>query len=280
MELSEMRGIGPARMESLRAVGIVSLRDLLYTLPVRYEDRTQVVPCKEARGEVLVSGVVPEAPKYSRFSGLVRVTASLHDDSGKLSLAWYNQPWMMQQLPVGEPVMLFGRVAEKNGRRVLQNAAIVTEPVSHLPFADKIRAMLEDMGYTGFSNFDIKYTGQGEDYRVFEINLRQGRSNFYVTSAGINIARLAAEVYESEGEDCLMCENVHFWHHVPRSVAYTYTEDASLVKCARDLARRGKHTSSLWYTKDLCLNPLRLICVCEVLRRQGKKFKKYYPTQK
>ena len=34
MELSEMRGIGPARMESLRAVGIVSLRDLLYTLPV------------------------------------------------------------------------------------------------------------------------------------------------------------------------------------------------------------------------------------------------------
>ena len=54
MELSEMRGVGPARMESLRAVGIVSLRDLFYTLPVRYEDRTQIVPCKEARGEVLV----------------------------------------------------------------------------------------------------------------------------------------------------------------------------------------------------------------------------------
>ena len=127
MELSEMRGVGPARMESLRAVGIVSLRDLLYTLPVRYEDRTQIVPCKEARGEVLVMGVVPDSPKYSRFSGLVRVTASLHDDSGRLSLAWYNQPWMMQQLPVGEPVMLFGRVAEKNDRRVLQNASIVAE---------------------------------------------------------------------------------------------------------------------------------------------------------
>ena len=52
------------------------------------------------------------------------------------------------------------------------------------------------------------------------------------------------------------------------------------MKTARDLARRGKHTSSLWYVKDICLNPLRLICVVEVLRRQGKKFKKYYPTQK
>ena len=72
-------------------------------------------------------GVVPDVPKFSKFNGLTRVTASIQDDSGKLSLAWYNQPWMMQQLPVGEPVMPFGRVAEKNGRRVLQNASIVAE---------------------------------------------------------------------------------------------------------------------------------------------------------
>ncbi len=128
MELSEMRGIGPARMESLRAVGIVSLRDLLYTLPVRYEDRTRVVPCAEARGEALVMGVIQDAPRFSRFNGLSRVTASLRDDSGRLSLAWYNQPWMMQQLPVGEPIMLYGRIGEKNGRRVLQNPSRVTEP--------------------------------------------------------------------------------------------------------------------------------------------------------
>ena len=123
-----MRGVGPARMESLRAVGIASLRDLLYTLPVRYEDRTQIVPCREARGEVLVQGVVQEKPKFSRFNGLSRVTASLRDETGKLSLAWYNQPWMMEQLPVGATIMLYGRVGEKNGRRVLQNAALVEEP--------------------------------------------------------------------------------------------------------------------------------------------------------
>ena len=145
-----MRGIGPARMESLRAVGITSLRDLLYTLPVRYEDRTVIVPCREARGETLVMGVVKDAPKYSRFNGLVRVTASIADDSGRLALAWYNQPWMMQQLPVGEPVMLYGRVAEKKGRRVLQNPVVVTElsiqpvyrAVKGVP-AKSFRAMME-----------------------------------------------------------------------------------------------------------------------------------------
>jgi len=157
------------------------------------------------------------------------------------------------------------------------HAAIVTEPVSSLPFAEKIRCMLEDLGYTGFSNFDIKYTGQGDDFRIFEINLRQGRSNYYMTSAGLNIARLAAEVYEDEGDSLELCENEHFWHHVPAAVAYTYTEDAALVARAKALKKAGKESSSLWYKPDLRMNPMRLICVCETLRRQFGKFKKYYP---
>lgn len=129
MELSAIRGIGPTRLESLRAVGICSLRDLLFFLPVRYEDRTTPVALSLVRGgEALVLGIVKEPPKISRFNGLTKVTATLFDASGKLPLVWYNQPWVMQQLPVGQSMMLFGRVAEKNGRAVLQNAVRVTEP--------------------------------------------------------------------------------------------------------------------------------------------------------
>ena len=129
MELTDLKGVGPTRLTALRAVGISSLRDLLYCLPVRYEDRTRVTPCAMAHaGEVLVMGVVRDAPKLSRFNGLTRVTASLSDESGRLSLVWYNQPWMMQQLPVGQSVMLYGRVVEKNNRRTLQNPQRVTEP--------------------------------------------------------------------------------------------------------------------------------------------------------
>lgn len=129
MELSAIKGLGPTRLASLRAVGIDSLRDLLYSLPVRYEDKTHPVSCGEAaEGMALVCGVVPEKPRVSRFNGITRVTASLHDESGRLSMAWYNQPWMAQQLPVGETIMLYGRVAVKNGRRTLQNPQPVREP--------------------------------------------------------------------------------------------------------------------------------------------------------
>ncbi len=160
------------------------------------------------------------------------------------------------------------------------HAAIVTEPVSSLTIADKIKDMLEEIGYTGFANFDIKLReGTNDDFRVFEINLRQGRSNFYLTSAGLNVARLATEVFESEGDDCEKVENAFFWHHIPRSVAYEYTEDKSLVERAKKLSADGKQSSSVLYRPDLCLNPLRLICVLEMLRRQKKKYEIYYPKK-
>ncbi len=158
MELSAIRGIGPTRLESLRAMGIVSLRDLLYCLPVRYEDRTRVTPCALARGgEALVHGVVGDAPKLSRFNGLTRVTASIRDESGRLSLAWYNQPWMCQQLPVGQMCFLFGRVAEKNGRRVMQNAQVVAT-LSILPVYRAVKGIpaktFREMMQTALSQVD------------------------------------------------------------------------------------------------------------------------------
>ncbi len=158
------------------------------------------------------------------------------------------------------------------------HAAIVTEPVSTLPVAQKIKEMLESVGYTGFSNFDIKLReGTDDDFRVFEINLRQGRSNFYLTASGLNVARLAVEKHDADGCDCESCETGVFWHHIPKSVAYKYTEDRALVEKAKALKKSGKESSSIWYTPDLMWNPLRFICVVEQLRRQKKKFKIYYP---
>lgn len=156
------------------------------------------------------------------------------------------------------------------------HAAIVTEPLSGLPVAENIKKMLEECKYTGFSNFDIKDAGE-DGFKVFEINLRQGRSNYYVTSCGMNIARLAVEKWNGGGDDCIMNETEWFWHHVPSSVAYEYTEDRELTKKAKALEKAKKSSCSLKYSPDLCMNPMRFICVSEMLRRQKKKYKIYCP---
>ena len=128
MELKDLRGVGPTRIGYLRAMGITSLRDLLYTLPVRYEDQETIHLCVSApEGQAMVRGIVAEKPRIAYFRGLSRVTASIRDESGKLSLVWFNQPWMVQQLPIGKDILLYGRIVSKDGKRSLQNASVVNE---------------------------------------------------------------------------------------------------------------------------------------------------------
>ena len=47
------------------------------------------------------------------------------------------------------------------------HAAIVSEDTTSLPLVENIRKMPEACHYTGFSNFDIKYSGTPGGFRVF-----------------------------------------------------------------------------------------------------------------
>ncbi len=59
----------------------------------------------------------------------------------------------------------------------------------------KVKNFLEDIGYIGFFNLDIKYDKRDNSFRFFEINTRQGRSNYYVTGAGYNLAKYIVDDY-------------------------------------------------------------------------------------
>lgn len=194
----------------------------------------------------------------------MRVLTCFSDNKGKVRAMCLGHTMVEEHTPTG----------------LGNHAAIVTEDVTKFPVAEKIRKMLEDIGYTGFSNFDIKEDGNSGDFRVFEINLRQGRSNYYVTGAGMNIAKLIVEKYEDEGSDLTVCTKETYWHLIPSKVAFTYTEDKALVEKAKKLEKAGRSTSSLEYKYDMYRNPLRWFFVKEQLRRHYAKYKKYYPVQR
>ena len=96
MELKDLRGVGKTRLETLRAAGILSLRDLLYFLPTGYKDTTIVTPVSElVPGQAAaVLGFIRGKPRLNRFKGMNSVTASLWDETGHIACVWYNQPWM------------------------------------------------------------------------------------------------------------------------------------------------------------------------------------------
>ena len=124
----------------------------------------------------------------------MRVLTAFSDENGKVRAMCLGHTMVEEHTPHG----------------LGNHAAIVSEDTTSLPLVENIRKMLEACHYTGFSNFDIKYSGTPGDYRVFEINLRQGRSNYYVTATGMNIARLVVEKWNDGGTDCVLNKNEVF----------------------------------------------------------------------
>lgn len=171
-------------------------------------------------------------------------------------------------------MMCFGRVGlEEHTATALGNpCAIISEPNPELE--TPIKEWLEEIGYTGFSNFDIKYDSRDGSYKVFEINLRQGRSNYYVTGSGNNIARYVVEdrIYKRSLGECIHNTNEHFFHSIPCDVAFKYVDDQEFVARARQLVKEGRHSSPLEYQPDLRGNLLRWLYVKIHMYRYHDKF--------
>ena len=198
MELTDLEGIGPVRTEALRAVGILSLRDLLYTLPVRYEDHSTVYPCATRQeGPVMVRGSFQESLKLSYFHGLSRVTGTIADASGKMPVCWFNEPWMAKNIRPGDEVTLYGRMNIKNNRRVLQNPIIVTETgwspvyraVRQIPaasFRKLIRLALDNVDDCCPETLPAEFRLR---YRLCELNFAIRQAHFPTNEANLRIAR-------------------------------------------------------------------------------------------
>ncbi len=88
--LTTLKGVGSALAEKFARVGLENLQDILFHLPLRYQDRTRVTPIGALRPgqDAVIEGVVAGADIVMgrRRSLLVR----LQDGSGMLSLRFYH----------------------------------------------------------------------------------------------------------------------------------------------------------------------------------------------
>ena len=165
----------------------------------------------------------------------MRVLTNYSDRNGKVKLMCMGHVLLEEHTPHG----------------IGNHAVILTEPCGEI--AEKIRAFLEDIGYVGFSNFDIKYDQRDGKYKAFEINCRQGRSNYYVTGAGHNIARLLVEDRIEHRElPFLITSNRSLWRMVPQKVAFDFTPERYHQEM-KALIRAGADSHSLVYSQDAAL---------------------------
>jgi ATP-dependent DNA helicase RecG len=106
-----LRGVGPALAKKLENLGLFRVEDLLFLLPLRYEDRTQVIKIGAlvagerclVTGEVLLSETV--------YRGRRNLLVRLSDGSGQLTLRFFHFSRQQQaQFQAGVNVSCFGEV--------------------------------------------------------------------------------------------------------------------------------------------------------------------------
>ena len=132
--LSSHFRIDTIHQKALKRLGIETVSDLLYHLPARYEDITDVQS---------VGGLVKgqDAIVYGQLSGLKTRKAwkskmaiaegYVEDGSAKIKVMWFNQPYLAKMYTNGIYVKLAGKVAGTEKALYLSNPEV--EPLDALP---------------------------------------------------------------------------------------------------------------------------------------------------
>lgn len=109
-----VKGIGPKLAALLEKRDIRSVEDLLYLLPLRYEDRRQLMPISALTpGQSAVfAGTVLSAEATTTKGGRRVFEALLRDESGTIVCKWFhaNATWMKRTWKVGRVGIFSGEV--------------------------------------------------------------------------------------------------------------------------------------------------------------------------
>lgn len=114
MSISRLKGVGPKNRERLEKLGIRTVQDVLFHLPLRYQDRTRVTPIGRVRpgDQVVIEGVVELADV--RFGRRRSLLVRLSDGTGSIMLRFFHfSSAQKAALEKGVALRCFGEV--RNG---------------------------------------------------------------------------------------------------------------------------------------------------------------------
>ncbi|MBI4297618.1 MAG: ATP-dependent DNA helicase RecG [Chloroflexi bacterium] len=116
-------GIDVRLASRLKRLGVATLRDMLYLLPRRYIDYSQVKPVAqlEVGEEQTIVASVWSAGYKVLGRGLRGSEAVLGDETGNVRAVWYNNPYMAKLLAPNTWVALSGKVSLFRGQKVFQS---------------------------------------------------------------------------------------------------------------------------------------------------------------
>ncbi|HAT74344.1 MAG: ATP-dependent DNA helicase [Candidatus Moranbacteria bacterium GW2011_GWF2_36_839] len=106
--------ITPKYIRVLEKLGLFTVKDLLLYLPFRYDDFSKIVPLsKDFVGQAITtSGKIIKAKNNRLFRRKMTITEIIIEDENgeKLKAVWFNQPYILENFPVGSTARFSGKL--------------------------------------------------------------------------------------------------------------------------------------------------------------------------
>jgi ATP-dependent DNA helicase RecG len=124
--VSVLEKVKPRKVKALADWGVTSVLDLLTTYPRRYIDRTRAADVADLAvgDEAVIFAEVKRVRSARNQRGRSRVEAVVADDTGDLTLVFFNQPWREEQLTAGSQLLVWGKLTEFRGRRQMAHPVV------------------------------------------------------------------------------------------------------------------------------------------------------------
>lgn len=121
MPIQYVKGVGPKRAEALARLGMRTVGEALYFLPLRHEDRRDLRPIRNLRPgfhETAV-GEVKSARVNRTRRGFKVLSVIVADGTGTLVAKWFRQAYLKHRFPQGQRVILSGKVTWGSGLEMI-----------------------------------------------------------------------------------------------------------------------------------------------------------------
>ncbi len=117
--LSTLKGVGPSLATKLEKIGLFSIQDILFHLPLRYEDKTRVMTVRDLLPG-MSTNIIGEITDNQITQGKRRMlVVTLHDGTGSLQLCFFSfSASQKNSLAVGKTIRCYGEI--KRGPRGYQ----------------------------------------------------------------------------------------------------------------------------------------------------------------